>query len=66
MKKFVVLYRIEKIMSPLDAPFGFVCHADDADHAEEQCENAYPDCGVVWIAEGDSYLAALDAYYAEE
>ena len=61
-----VLYRIESVMSPCEAPFGFICHADDADHAEEQCVNAYPDCGVVWIAEGDDYRAALDNYYELE
>jgi hypothetical protein len=63
MKKFVVLYRIEQVMSPLDAPFGFVCDAEDADHAEEQCINAYPDCGVVWVANGESYKDALSVYW---
>ena len=52
MKNYVVLYRIEKIMAPADAPFGFSCSADDTDHAEEQCLNAYPDCDIVWVWEG--------------
>lgn len=52
MKNFVVLYRIESIMAPLDEPFGFQCWADDADHAEEQCANAYPDADVVWVWQG--------------
>ncbi len=30
----------------------FECHADDGDHAEEQCENAYPTCAVLWVNEG--------------
>mgnify|MGYP003658786538 CR=1 FL=1 len=30
----------------------FECQADDGDHAEEQCLNAYPDCFVLWINEG--------------
>lgn len=64
MNSYVVLYRIESIMSPLDAPFGFVCQADDPDHAEEQAINAYPDCDVVWVSNGDSYQAALDDFYA--
>jgi hypothetical protein len=66
MKKFVVLYRIEKVMSPLDAPFGFVCDAEDADHAEEQCTNAYPDCDVVWVVTGESYQDALGVYWNTE
>ena len=63
MKKYIVLYRIEKVMSPLDAPFGFSCDADNGDHAEEQCVNAYPDCDVVWVVETDSYAEALEQYY---
>ena len=27
----------------------FKCQAEDGDHAEEQCVNAYPDCDVVGI-----------------
>lgn len=30
----------------------FNCSADDPDHAEEQCENAYPGCSVLWVNEG--------------
>lgn len=65
MKTYVVLYRIESIMSPLDEPFGFICQAEDTDHAEEQCINAYPDCAVVWIDEGEDCLLALENYYHE-
>lgn len=65
MKTYAVLYRIESIMCPADDPFGFVCHAEDADHAEEQCLNAYPDCDVVWIAEGEDCIKALEDYYTE-
>ncbi len=63
MNAYTVLYRVEAIMSPLDAPFGFVCHADDGDHAEEQCLNAYPGCAPVWCAKGDDYGAALEEYW---
>ena len=59
MNTYIVLYRIESVMSPLDEPFGFRCMADDPDHAEEQCLNAYPDCEVVWITETESYKEAI-------
>lgn len=65
MKTYAVLYRIESIMAPVDEPFGFVCQAEDTDHAEEQCLNAYPDCGVVWVAEGDDCIGALEDYYTD-
>jgi len=65
MNNYIVLYRAEEIMSPFDPPFGFGCEADDADHAEEQCLNAYPDSGVVWVIEGDDYIDALAQYYKE-
>jgi hypothetical protein len=63
MKQYMVLYRIESIMSPLDAPFGFSCWAEDNDHAEEQCINAYPDCDVVRIDEGFDYQTSLEYYW---
>lgn len=66
MKNFVVLYRCEAIMSPLDSPFGFQCYADDTDHAEEQCLNSYSDADVVWVWQGPfgcGMQPALDDYY---
>jgi len=66
LKNYVVLYRIESIMTPLDAPFGFQCYAEDSDHAEEQCLNAYGDCDVVWVqqsTEGVGMTQALDEYW---
>ena len=63
MNVYLVLYRIESVMSPSDAPFGFRCHAEDVDHAEEQCTNAYPDCDIVWVADTDDYKEALKQYY---
>jgi hypothetical protein len=62
----MVLYRINSIMSPLDPPFGFRCEADDGDHAEEQCLNAYPDCDVVWVVDTSDLHKALDDYYCME
>ena len=66
MKNYIVLYRIESIMCPADPPFGFQCWADDTDHAEEQCLNAYPDCSVVWVWQGEKFADALDDYYQME
>lgn len=66
MNSYMVLYRIESEMSPSDAPFGFRCHAEDVDHAEEQCTDAYPDCGIVWVADTDNYEEALAQYYWSE
>lgn len=66
MQNFVVLYRLEKIMLPFEPPYGFQCYADNVEHAEEQCLNAYPDAGVVWVwqgAEGIGMQAALNEYY---
>lgn len=62
MKTYTVLYRTD-YLSPVDPPFGFRCEAEDFDHAEEQCENAYPDCDIVWVWEGDSMQDALDDYW---
>lgn len=69
MKNYVVLYRIESIMCLTDAPFGFQCYAEDTDHAEEQCQNAYPDADIVWVWQGPEGIgmgAALDSYWALE
>lgn len=62
LKEYCVLYRIESIMSPADVPFGFLCHAEDTDHAEEQCLNAYPDCDVMWVGEGWDYHQHLNEF----
>jgi len=31
----------------------FTCMADDVDHAEEQCRDAYPNCEIshIWVTE---------------
>ena len=63
MKTYTVLYRINSIMSPIDAPFAFVCLADEIDHAEDQCLNAYPDADIVWIVQTENYQEALSVYY---
>jgi len=66
VKNYVVLYRTPDC-KPLDPPMGFSCMAESTDHAEEQCENAYPACDVVWVwvgPEGVGVQPALDDYYA--
>ena len=66
MENFVVLYHIKAIQSPAEQPFGFQCYADDADHAEEQALNAYPDAEIVWVwqgEEGTGMQPAINDYY---
>jgi hypothetical protein len=63
METYLVLYRDESVMTPLDAPFGFVCQADDAEHAEEQCLNAYNDVAIVWVSQDSNMEKALADYF---
>lgn len=63
MQAFMVLYKENPDTFPADAPLGFSCMAEDGDHAEEQCENAYPGCDVVWVVQTDQIQDALDDYY---
>jgi hypothetical protein len=63
LHSFIVLYRDEPVMSLMDDPFGFQCWAEDVDHAEEQCINAYPDCTIVWVVQTELYKSALEDYY---
>lgn len=60
MKTHIVLYRDDSL-EPCEAPFAFVCEAEGTDHAEEQCENAYPGADIVWVYEG----ACIEDAYAE-
>jgi hypothetical protein len=68
MLNFVVLYSDKSMsMFPADAPFGFQCWANNVDHAEEQCENAYPDGDIVWVWQGNNGVGiapALTDYYS--
>lgn len=56
MRAFTVIYT-----DPQDGMFWqyFLCQADDADHAGEQCFNAYPECSVLLINEGHDAKAKL-------
>lgn len=64
MNHYIVLYRDNG--ATISVPEGFKCQADDGDHAEEQCQNAYPNCTIVWVHEGYAYSMldhALEDYY---
>jgi hypothetical protein len=63
MSTYIVLYW-EVGHLPADPPISFRCHADDADHAEEQCKNAYPGCAIAWVWEGESGDDAYADYWA--
>lgn len=68
MKTWLVLYFIHDPENPLASirkPDAFRCQADDYDHAEEQCMNAYPDADIVWLHEGDSIEDALYDYWGD-
>lgn len=64
MESYIVLFRVESIMRPLDTPFAFQCYAEDTEHAEEQCINAYLEADIVWVYKGDTEQDALDDYWA--
>ena len=61
LDEWTVLYR-EKGSLPADPPQAFICRAEEGDHADEQCRNAYPDCDVVWSYLGDSEGAYREYY----
>lgn len=63
MKHYIVFYRLNAIMSDLEAPFGYSCSAKDTDDAEQQCLNNIPDADIVWVVDTDNYQGALDDYY---
>lgn len=54
MKKYQVLYEVLYEEPDTFGWQGFICFADDADHAEEQCLNAYPGSTVLWVSENES------------
>ncbi len=43
----------------------FICDAEDPDHAEEQCQNAYPGCDIVGIVPADNKGDAVRMLMAE-
>lgn len=65
MQTYIVLYKTPDIL-PFDPPLGFICQADDTEHAEEQCMDAYPDCEIVWVVITDNMQDALADYWGVE
>jgi hypothetical protein len=62
MNTYIVLYHYPDD-PPADSPWGFRCQADDFEHAEEQCLNAYPDADIVWVVETADSEAAYADYW---
>ncbi len=62
---YTVLYRDDSLL-PADAPYSFVCQAEDSEHAEEQCTNAYPECEVVWVVLTSDVDLAYQNYWGND
>jgi len=62
MNRRTVLYRedMEDMESPL---LPFTCEADDAEHAREQCCDAYPSAWVVFVGRPNANLRDVYAEY---
>lgn len=65
MTGFTVLYR-EADGTGFETPLTFICQADNGDHAEEQCLNAYPGCDVLSVEDTDDANEALERYFFEQ
>jgi hypothetical protein len=65
MNGFTVLYR-EMDGTGFETPSAFVCLADNSDHAEEQCLNAYPGCDVLSVEDTDDSNEAFERYFFEQ
>jgi hypothetical protein len=65
MQTYTALYRDQSLL-PFDMPFAFQCQADDTDHAEEQCMDAYPDAEILWLVQTDNVDAALLDYWGTD
>jgi hypothetical protein len=63
MQTLTVIYRIENEGLYAQA---FPCHADDTEHAEEQCLDAYPECEILWVSRGHNLDSAFQQYYNAE
>jgi hypothetical protein len=57
MNQFTVIYTQPDytLDSGLELWQFFLCMADDGEHAEEQCLNAYPDCIILCVNRGINY-----------
>ena len=61
MEKYTVLYNWGRF-----GVYGFICDAEDIDHAEEQCQNAYPECNIFWVHKGNSIIDAKNEWIGEQ
>ena len=64
-RNYIVLYRTGELL-PVSSTIhrnAFQCMAEDTEHAEEQCEDAYPGCDVVWVVETDNVETAYADYW---
>jgi len=50
-------------MAPADPPFAFQCIAEDTEHAEEQCLNAYYGADIVWVVQTEDVQEAYNDYW---
>lgn len=65
LKTWTVLYRAQDSL-PLDPPEAFVCQAEDMEHAEEQCMDAYDlhEDDIVWVYDDEPQRAYEDYWNA--
>lgn len=62
MKTYTVLH-LEDAADEDGTTLAFVCEAEDEDHAQEQCENAYPNGEVLWTVATEVVGEAWLDYY---
>lgn len=60
MEKYTVLYNWGSF-----GVYGFICDADDIDHAEEQCQKAHPEGNIFWVHKGNSIIDAENEWIGE-
>jgi hypothetical protein len=44
-------------------PQAFRCQAEDLEHAEEQCNDAYPSANIVWVENTSDADATFSSYW---
>ena len=62
LKEYVVLFVDRRTPGILE---GFLCEAEDGQHAEEQGMDAYPNADIVWVEEGNDWQWAQQQYLTE-
>ena len=59
LKEYVVLFVDRRTPDILE---GFLCEAEDGQHAEEKGMDAYPNADIVWVEEGNDWQWAQQKY----